>query len=163
MLKIQHKQANLSSIPLLRSAVTGNTTHQDLCIHFIDVTKDLNSTRLYQISVDGPSVNIKFYNEFIKKHREDCHHQLIRMGSCSLHIIDGALHTGEIKSELDLKHILKGSYEMLHDSPARREDYECVASSKIYPLSFCSTQCVYGSCKLDYLLNCEVLLMNCEL
>ena len=89
--------------------------------------------------MNGPSVTIKFYNEFIKKTQE-CHHQLIDMGSCSLHIIHGALHTGEIRSEWDLKHILKESYEMLHDSPARREDYECVTGSEMYPLSLCSTR-----------------------
>ena len=27
--------------------------------------------------MDGPSANIKFYNKFIKNHREECHHQLI--------------------------------------------------------------------------------------
>ena len=100
--------------------------------------------------MDGPSVNIKFYNECIQKHREECHHQLIDMGSCSLHIIHGALRTGEIKSEWDLKHILKGTYQILRDSPARSEDYECVTVSDIYPFSFCSTRWVYGSCKLDY-------------
>ena len=100
--------------------------------------------------MDGPSVNIKFYNECIQKHREECHHQLIDMRSCSLHIIHGALRTGEIKSEWDLKHILKGTYQILRDSPARSEDYECVTVSNIYPFSFCSTRWVYGSCKLDY-------------
>ena len=70
------------------SSFLGHTTHQDLCSHFIDVTEDLNSTRLYQISMNGPSVTIKFYNEFIKKTQE-CHHQLIDMGSCSLDIIHG--------------------------------------------------------------------------
>ena len=46
------------------SSFLGHTIHQDICSHFIDVTKELNSTRLYQISMDGPSVNvnIKFYN-----------------------------------------------------------------------------------------------------
>ena len=88
--------------------------------------------------MDGPSV--KVYNEFIKKQRGEWHHQLIDMGSCNLHIIHGALHTGEIKSGWDLKHILKGAYQILHDSPARREDYECVIGSKIYPFSFCSTR-----------------------
>ena len=90
------------------SSFLGHTTLQDLCSHFIDVTKDLNSTRLYQISMDGPSVSINFYNEFIKTHK--CHHQLIDMGSCSLHIIHGALRTGEIKSEWYSKHVLKGAY-----------------------------------------------------
>ena len=58
---------------------------------------------LYQISKDGPSVNIKFYNEFIKKHREECHHQLIDMGSYSLHIIFGALPTGGDKVWMGLR------------------------------------------------------------
>ena len=62
------------------------------------------------------------------------------MGSCSLHIIHGVLCTGEIKSEWDLKHIVKEAYQILHNSPARSEDYECVAGSKIYPFHVCSTE-----------------------
>ena len=49
------------------SSFLGHKTQQDLCILFIDVTKDLNSTRLSQISIYRPSVNITFYSEFIKK------------------------------------------------------------------------------------------------
>ena len=57
------------------------------------------------------------------------------MGSCSLYIIHGALRLGEIKYGSNLKHILKGAYQILHDPPARKEDYECVTASKIYPFS----------------------------
>ena len=57
------------------------------------------------------------------------------MGSCSLYIIHGAQRLGEIKYESNLKHILKGAYQILHDLPARKEDYEYVIASKIYPFS----------------------------
>ena len=63
-----------------------------------------------------------------------------RPASCNLHIIHGVLRTGEIKFEWDLKNSLKEAYQILHDSPTRREDYECVTFSMIYPFSFCSTQ-----------------------
>ena len=35
------------------SSFLEHTAHQDLCSHFIDVTKNVNSTRLYQISMDS--------------------------------------------------------------------------------------------------------------
>ena len=57
------------------SSFLGHKTQQDLCILFIDVTKYLNWTRLSQISIYRPSVNITFYNEFIKKKQgEECYH-----------------------------------------------------------------------------------------
>ena len=124
------------------SSFLGHSTHQDLYTHFVDLTKDLNSTKLYQISMDGPNVNVKFYKEYVSHLNEECHHQLLDIGSCSLHIIHGSLCTGEKKSEWELKKTLKGAYRILHDTPARREDYESVTGSKIYPFSFCSTRLV---------------------
>ena len=42
----------------------GHTTHQDLLAHFTDVVKELEQPKLYQVSMDGPNVNLKFCDEF---------------------------------------------------------------------------------------------------
>lgn len=39
-----------------------------------------------------------------------------------------------------LKKILKGTYQILNDTPARREDYVSIFGSTKYPLFFCATQ-----------------------
>ena len=87
----------------------------------------------------GPNVNLKFFKEFAVEFKEDSFHSLVDIGSCCLHIVHGAFKTGAEKSEWGLKKFLKAAYTILHDSPARREDYESVTGSSKYPLNFCAT------------------------
>ena len=42
----------------------GHATHQDILHHFNSLTKDSDPTYLYQISIDGLNVNMKFFEEF---------------------------------------------------------------------------------------------------
>ena len=44
-------------------------------------------------------------------------------GSCSLHAIHGAFKTGEQSIDWKLKKILRALHQILHDSPARQNDY----------------------------------------
>lgn len=52
------------------------------------------SKALYQISIDGPSVNLKFFKEFAEKFKEGHFHSLAHIDSSSLHIVHGAFKTG---------------------------------------------------------------------
>lgn len=122
------------------SSFLGHTTYQDLTTHFVNLTSELPASKLYQISMDGPNVNLKFFKEFLSHHKSNCHHSLIDIGSCNLHIIHGSLVTGEKESGWGLKKVLKGAYQIFHDSPARREDYESITGSRLYPYCFCSTR-----------------------
>ena len=114
--------------------------HQNLLKHFHEVTKELDHSKLYQISMDGPSVNLKVYNEIVQDRQENMVHSLIDIGSCSLHIVHGSFKTGAEKTGWNLKALLKGSFQILHDTPARREDYEKVTGSNKYPILFCATR-----------------------
>ena len=67
-------------------------------------------------------------------------HSLIDIGSCSLHIVYGSFQTGAEKTGWNLKTLLEGSFQILHDTPARREDYETVTGSSKYPLFLCATR-----------------------
>ena len=40
---------------------------------------------VYQVSMDGPNVNVEFYKEFSKLYKEEDCHCLIDIGTCSLH------------------------------------------------------------------------------
>ena len=53
---------NKVEIRYFGSSFLEHTAHYNLFTHFVDLTKDLNSTRLYQILMDGSSVNETFYN-----------------------------------------------------------------------------------------------------
>ena len=56
-------------------------THQYLLKHFSEVTKELDDSKLYQVSMGGPSVNLKFYNEVVQDGRENIVNSLIGMVS----------------------------------------------------------------------------------
>ena len=90
--------------------------------------------------MDGPSVNLKFYYEIVQDRQENMVYLLIDIGSCSLHIVYGSFKTGAEKTGCNLKVLLKGSLQILHDTPARIEDYEKVTRFNKYPLFFCATR-----------------------
>ena len=54
----------------------------------------------------------------------------------------GYVKTAFDKSNMKIKETLKGGFQLLHNSPARREDYECVSGSTKYPLYYCATRWV---------------------
>ena len=70
--------------------------------------------------MDGPSVNLKFYNV-----KDTCLdgilHSVIDIGVCSLHVILVVFRTGALAFGSKLKSTLKGSHKVLHDTLAHRE------------------------------------------
>jgi hypothetical protein len=131
------------------SRFLGHATHTDLLENFNDAVSSLNLTKMLQVSMDGPKVNHKYFNALLN-YREECElPKLIDIGSCSLHIIHGAFQTGATKSSWNVKKILKSTWQILHDSPARREDYETVTGSTTYPLAFCATRWVESKSVAD--------------
>ena len=88
-----------------------------------------------QISVDGPSVHLKFLQR-VQDHREVREQPLlVDIGSCGLHTIHGAFKAGVQSTNWMLKEVLISAYHILHDSPAQRDDYQTVTESSI-PLKF---------------------------
>ena len=79
------------------STFLGHGTHQDLLTYFRKVAKEINCSHLYEVSMDGPSVNFKFYQEFSAGFKGNNSHSLLDIGSCSLHIVHRSLQQ-ELKS-----------------------------------------------------------------
>ena len=90
--------------------------------------------------MDGPSVNLKFLQKVQDNRVENEQPAMIDIGSCGLHTVHGAFKCGAQSMGWKLKEILSGSYQILHDSPARRDDYQFVNDSVIYPLKFCAAR-----------------------
>ena len=86
--------------------------------------------------MDGRSVNHKFPEEVSKEKKADKQHQLVNIASCGLHIIHGAFKTGAGNAKWNIKQILKGAFQVFHDSPAMRDDFESVTGTKVYHSSF---------------------------
>ena len=103
---------------------------------------------MVQVSIDGPSTNWKFFNLLQKDRVEKDQHNIIDIGSCSLHIIQGAE-----SSRQNIKAILKGAFTILHDNPARREDYISITGEERFPLLFCPTQWVKDTVVVDRLIK----------
>ena len=122
------------------SSLVIQQSHMDFLAHFRDLTKDLNPSKLYQISMDGPNTNLKFFNQYSNKFAETTLHSLTNIGTCKLHIVHGTIQTGESASGWGLKNIMKSAHRILHNSHARREDYASVTGSVIYLFNFFATR-----------------------
>ena len=125
------------------SKFLGHSTNLDLADKFSDEIDPIGLHKILQISMDGPSVNHKFYQEIVKRREElEIHNKMIDIGSCGLHIIHGAFKTGIKSTNWNAEKTLRGSYQLLHDTPARRADYISVTMSTEFPSSFCGTRWV---------------------
>ena len=65
-------------------------------------------------------------------------------------MINGAFRTGLKATSWDIKGMLKGIFQILHETPARREDYESVTGAKSYLLYFCATRWVESKQVADH-------------
>ena len=101
-----------------------------------------------QVSMDGPTVNWTFFDALMNYHSEWELPQMINIGSCSLHTVHGTLKIALESTSWRIKQTLKGIWQNLHESPARKEDFESATRTNKYRLFFCSTRWVPSICKL---------------
>ena len=92
--------------------------------------------------MDGPSTMLALYRKLIADRFSNELNDLIDLGSCSLHVVHGALGTGVVASGWKVKDTMKSASYMFRDSPARREDYLTWTDSTDLPLPFCGTRWV---------------------
>ena len=87
----------------------GHATADDLLKSFEKCVACLPKKNLLQLSMDGPSVNWKFYKSFQESlhSRQDCQSiSMINIGSCGLHIVHNAFKSGMEATEWKLNHLL---------------------------------------------------------
>ena len=84
-----------------------HTTANDLLRHFIDTIDSVNQSNIIHVSVNGPSVNCKFYKG-LEEHciREELP-DIISFGSYTLPILHDALKSGFEGTERRIKKLLK--------------------------------------------------------
>ena len=135
------------------SLFLGHTRCNDLVAAFHNGLSELEETNMIQISVDGPNTNLKLLSEVQNELQKSKLSSLTDVGSCNLHLIHGSFKTGSEKSLWDLHKILKRAFKLLHDSPARREDYFNLTGPDEYPLQFCGTRWVEDKKVAERLVN----------
>ena len=93
--------------------------------------------------MDGPSVNLRFLQELVKHKEElEIEDKIIDIGTFRLHVLHSAFKCGIESTGWNIKETLKGSHQLLHDTPACRADYVSITQSSEYPLFFCATRWV---------------------
>ena len=103
--------------------------------------------------MDGPSTNWELIEVILKDREEKEQKKLLDIGSCSLHIVHGAFKLGAEKNGWDIISIFKAAYTILHDTPARMEDFISVTAEERFPLFFCATHWVEDTVVADRLIE----------
>lgn len=102
--------------------------------------------KVIQLSMDGPSVNMKLWKDFCSEMAESPQSPvLLNIGSCGLHAIHGAFKAGVKKTGWNIIEFLRAAYYLFKDSPARRATYTQCTESSQFPLKFCSIRWVENS------------------
>lgn len=69
------------------------TCAEGLAVAFRKATEGIKQLKI-QVSVDGPNISVKFVRSHRKELRaSDITHQILDIGSCGLHVVDGAFKT----------------------------------------------------------------------
>ena len=128
--------ANKVCTHYLHSTAICHARQEDLFKHFISALDSLDLKKLLHVSMDGPNVNWAFSSE-LPNYWIEMRSKLLSTGSCSLHAINGAFKTGEQSTDWKL---FRGLHQILHDTPARQNDYADKTKRTQFPLPFYGTQ-----------------------
>lgn len=120
----------------------GHTRACDLLQVFKQATATLDLAQLLQISMDGPAVNWKFIRQMDESRTESGLPKLLNVGSCSLHVIHGALQHGLQGTGWKLDSLLRSIFYIFNESPAQREEYKKITGQTKFGLNFSSTRWV---------------------
>lgn len=128
----------------LGSQFLGSAKSEDLLQALKAGIAGLDLRKLIQIGMDGPNVNLKLHKLFVedRKKIDPDLPELIDIGTCSLHVVHGALQTGIKKSNWELDQLLKSLWWLFHNTYQRRTSYTEITKSTLFPLHFCSTRWV---------------------
>lgn len=119
------------------SVFMGYATAKDIHEKFLECLNEVQMKKILQVSMDGPNVNWAFL-DLLHEEFDPRDPQLIETGSCSIHILNNAFKKGAAASQWNIKGLLRCSYLLFHDSPARRADFlKIIGVSAVFPLKFC--------------------------
>ena len=97
---------------------------------------ELPTKNMLQQSMDGPNTNWKVLDLLNKQQSNMKVPPLLDIASCGLHVIHGAFRTGVESTSSDLKKILKGMWQIFHDSPEETFTYEKIIVCEEFPLTY---------------------------
>jgi hypothetical protein len=68
---------------------------------------------------------------------ENVETKLLHLGSCGLHVVNGAFQTGHNASGWQINRLLRAMYRLFKDVPARRAQYTEITGKTLFPVKFC--------------------------
>ena len=124
----------------LKLVFLGHTTASDLLDEFKSGLTDVDMDNILQVSMDGPSVNWKFYDSITTDREKSKLSGLINIRSCGRHVLHGAFKTGVEAAGWEIKKLLNGLFQLFHDSPTGRSDYLKITDSTTDTKMFFATR-----------------------
>ena len=98
--------------------------------------KPLHKQKMIGLGMDGPTTNWAVL-KLIQEDRKELEFPLVEnIGSCGLHVVSGVLQTGVTESSWPLKKVLKAMWQILHDSPARKDVFVKINQPESLPFDF---------------------------
>ncbi|KAH6946523.1 hypothetical protein HPB50_013786 [Hyalomma asiaticum] len=86
----------------LTSCFLGHTCAEDLASAFRKAVQEIEGSKSLQLSMDGPNVNFQFLQSLKEELHESDESHILDIGSCGLHVINGAYGAGHVASGWDL-------------------------------------------------------------
>ncbi|KAH6933564.1 hypothetical protein HPB50_016336 [Hyalomma asiaticum] len=148
----------------LTSCFLGHTCAEDLASSFRKAVQEIKGAKILQVSMDGPNVNFKFLRSLKEELRES--DDILFIGSCGLHVINGAYKAGHVASGWDLVSFLRSAYNLFKCVPARRADFASLTGCSKFPMKFCAVRWLENStviCRaLEILPHLIVFVQQCK-
>lgn len=146
-------EKNEVSTRYLTSAFLGHASAPDIFFSFRDTLEKtgIGLQRLFQIGMDGPNVNLRFFDDlrlYMDEENKDSP-AILETGTCSLHVVNGAYKTGHKSAGWKVHDFLRNTYYLFKDFPSRRADYTEASKSNEFPQKFCSIRWVENSLVLQ--------------
>ena len=122
------------------SEFLGKASADNVFSKFNDCLSSLDRSEIFQVSSDGPNVNLAFLNLVHENRKDDLLDPLIDIGTCSFHTLHRSFQTEEKATDWNIKKLLSSMNKIFDKSPTRRADYEglTAATCTEYPLKFCA-------------------------
>lgn len=95
--------------------------------------------------MDGPNVNLKLLRSLKEFAASGGTQKMLDIGSCGLHVVNGAFRTGHNVTNWHIVVFLRSIYNLFKNVPARRADYVSLTGSTLFPLKFCSVRWLENS------------------
>ena len=83
----------------LQSVLMGHCHAHDILEHFLIGIGDLELKRVTQVTMESPTVNWVFHKQLQSKIKLDFGCQMLDIGSCELHVVNGAFKHGSDASK----------------------------------------------------------------